>query len=80
MGAGDDGEDLSAGIAIVVEAVLQSPLLLYRTEVGEPVADNADVRRLTPYELASRLSYFIWRTMPDDALLFGGGRRSLVER
>lgn len=50
------------GAAIVVEAMLQSPNFLFRIERG----------RAGPwkqYETASRLSYFLWDTMPDDALL-----------
>lgn len=52
----------------VIAAVLQSPHFLYRVEggVGDPV--NGRVR-LGPYELASKLSYALWRTMPDDKLV-----------
>lgn len=51
-----------AGAQIVVEAMLQSPAFLARTEDGK-VAEWAS------YETASRLSYFLWNSMPDDALL-----------
>lgn len=51
-----------AGARTVVEAMLQSPNFLLRTENGlDP--------QLRPYETASRLSYFLWNTTPDDALL-----------
>ena len=44
-----------------MEAMLQSPNFLLRTENGvEP--------KWRPYETASRLSYFLWNTMPDEAL------------
>src|SRR5581483_8748966 len=43
-----------------------SPSFLYRSETGELQGDGT--YRLTPYELASALSYFFWGTMPDDAL------------
>jgi hypothetical protein len=56
-------------VRVVVQSMLQSPNFLYRWELG-PRAPSMEGRvvRLDPYELASRLSYFIWRTMPDDTL------------
>lgn len=51
-----------AGTQIVLEAMLQSPSFLLRTE-------NGDVPEWIPYETASRLSYFLWNTMPDEALM-----------
>ena len=57
------------GVRLVIQAVLQSPSFLYRVELGTP-ADSADpVTPLTDYEMASRLSYFLWSSMPDDTLL-----------
>ena len=49
-----------AGAQLVLEALLQSPHFLYRFEL-QPSG-------LTAYELASRLSYALWQTMPDDEL------------
>ncbi len=46
-----------------------SPDFLFRTERGRPRAAGAPGRLLTDHELASRLSYFLWVSMPDDALL-----------
>ncbi len=57
---------LVAGARLVVEAVLQSPHFLYRVE-SSTQADGSTVP-LSGYELASRLSYGLWQTMPDDAL------------
>ena len=48
-----------------LSAVLTSPHFLY---LVEPEAPGAQLRKLTGYELASRLSYFLWSSMPDDAL------------
>lgn len=56
----------SDSLAGVTEAILQSPDFLYRVEHGED--DGAGRRRPTGYEMASRLSYFLWGTMPDDDL------------
>ncbi len=59
--------DYGGGIRFVVAAMLQSPDFLYRIEFGE--ADpSANVVPLGGYELASRLSYLFWGSMPDDVL------------
>ncbi len=57
------------GVQAVVLAVLQSPLFLYRREFGAVVAGDSQGRVLDGYELASRLSFFLEDTSPDDALL-----------
>lgn len=66
-----------AGLLRVVEALLQSPHFLYRIEVGAPVPGDATLRRLDAYEVASRLSYFLWRSMPDDVLFDAASRNAL---
>lgn len=60
----DAGEKLASAYRGALQAVLTSRNFLYLVE-GEPVARE----RLTDPELASRLSYFLWSSMPDDALL-----------
>ncbi len=60
---------LRASVELIVEALVQSPHFLYRVEMGEPVPGRPDLLRLTGYEVAARLSYLIWRSMPDEALL-----------
>lgn len=65
---GKDGATFDDGIRLVIEAVLQSPSFLYRIESGVPAPGDSHVA-LDDFELASRLSYFLWRSMPDDALL-----------
>lgn len=62
-------------IVAIIEATLQSPQFLYRVEAPRLGPESGTVA-LGPYELASRLSYFFWGTMPDDELLSaaaGGG-------
>jgi Protein of unknown function (DUF1592)/Protein of unknown function (DUF1588)/Protein of unknown function (DUF1595)/Protein of unknown function (DUF1585)/Protein of unknown function (DUF1587) len=56
-------------IRAVVTAMLASPFFLYRAELGpaKPQRDGAFVR-FNSHEVASRLSYGLWATMPDDAL------------
>jgi hypothetical protein len=56
------------GIELLLRGMLQSPRFLYRVEVGtgEKVSDKAV--KLSPHEIAARLSYRIWGTMPDQGL------------
>jgi len=56
------------GFRLVLEAMLQSPFFLYHADVGPAGTPSATPVSLTPYELASRLSYFLWDSMPDQAL------------
>jgi len=56
-------------IIIILEVVLQSPHFLYRTEFGQPDDDEDGVVALTGSELATRLSYTLWGSPPDDELL-----------
>ncbi len=60
------------GIQMIIESVLQQPAFLYRVELGEglsPVDADGDIMPLSSLEMASRLSYFLWGSMPDEALL-----------
>jgi hypothetical protein len=67
--ATDMTADAWLGLRVMTSAMLESPAFLYREELG--VQDPADPARrvLTDYELASRLSFFIWNTTPDPLLL-----------
>jgi hypothetical protein len=55
----DRTSDFLSGAQVVVEAMLQSPHFLFRVERGGS----------GPFEIASRLSYFLWDTMPDEEML-----------
>lgn len=61
-------KDFLDGAGIVIEAMLQSPHFLFRIERGGDTAQ---------YEIASRLSYFLWDTMPDDAQLAAAAKGEL---
>ena len=78
-GAGATLGDFDQGLAYAVAALLQSPHFLYRVELGE--ADPADpaARRFSDYEMATRLSYFLWNTTPDDALLAAAAAGELTD-
>ncbi|HET6583871.1 MAG TPA: DUF1592 domain-containing protein, partial [Nannocystaceae bacterium] len=60
------GTTLAISIAAIIDAVLQSPDFLYRIEWG---VDDGSRRRPSGYEMATRLSYFLWGTLPDDELV-----------
>jgi hypothetical protein len=62
------GDPFRDGVRLVIESMLQSPKFLYRVEQGTGAATEHGVA-LTPYEVASRLSYMFWGTAPDAALL-----------
>ena len=64
------GDSFNEGICMAIEKVLISPNFLFRIErdrVSQP--GSTDAHPLSDYELASRLSYFLWSSMPDDELL-----------
>jgi hypothetical protein len=65
-------------IEVLVEVILQSPQVVYLPETGV-TRDGlpTNVRQLTDHEVASRLSYFLWDTMPDDALFDAAARGEL---
>lgn len=62
---GPSANQFDVTLQLVIMAMLQSPQFLYRPELGEPSRSGDG---LSPYETASRLSYFLWATMPDEAL------------
>lgn len=61
--------DFHEGLAMALGAMLQSPSFLYRVELGEADPAGGGRYRYTDWEMASRLSYFLWHSTPDDALL-----------
>ncbi len=66
-----DGQPFEVGIQVAMSAVLVSPHFLYRIELDRAAPGDerqGDVRPLNGYELATRLSYFLWSTMPDEQL------------
>jgi len=64
----ETGSDFEQGVSFVVESMLQAPSFLYRSELT-PADEGADLVALSGYEVATRLSYMLWNTMPDDELL-----------
>jgi hypothetical protein len=67
--AGGVLKDFYNGLEYALAGLLQSPHFLYREELGAPDPADPSRRLFQGYELATRLSYFLWNTTPDDALL-----------
>ncbi len=63
------GQSTEQGIQLALEAMLVSPDFLFRIERDANPVDAGKAHRLTDTELATRLSYFLWSSMPDDELL-----------
>jgi len=53
----------------VLSAMLQSPYFLYRSELGDASSARDGIVRLTPYEIASALSFTLWHDSPDAELM-----------
>jgi len=65
----DNGGSFEDGIRLAVTAVLVSPNFIFRWELDGSPDNPKSIRQLNEYELASRLAFFLWRSMPDDRLL-----------
>ena len=74
----EDG--FETGIQFAVQAMLVSPHFLFRVEIDSQPHDPKVVRSLNDYEVASRMSYFLWSSMPDDELLEMARKKSLRKR
>ncbi|MEM6504413.1 MAG: DUF1592 domain-containing protein [Planctomycetota bacterium] len=67
--ARQSGDDFDSAVRLALTATLVSPNFLYRPIANPRPHDSAFIYELNDYELASRLSYFLWSSMPDDRLL-----------
>ena len=72
-----DDQSFDEGLAVGLQALLVSPDFLFRIERGRPASAKASapkpatpgaIQTITQHELATRLSYFLWSTMPDEPL------------
>jgi hypothetical protein len=64
-----DGHSTEQGLQLAIQAMLVSPNFLFRIERDANPTDPSQVHAVSEIELASRLSYFLWSSMPDDELL-----------
>jgi len=78
-GARAQGEGFEEGIRLALQAILVSPHFLFRVELDPEANGVRPIRALDEYELASRLSYFLWSSMPDDGLFDLAARGKLRE-
>jgi hypothetical protein len=67
--ARENGGDFDAGIRAAVARVLASPSFLYRVERDPAGVRPGEAHPVSDVELASRLSFFLWSSVPDDRLL-----------
>jgi len=64
----DAGDGFEAAVGVGLQAVLVSPHFLFRGELQEEPDNPRIVRPVDEYALASRMSYFLWSSMPDEEL------------
>jgi hypothetical protein len=72
------GNAFADGALLAISAFLQSPNFLYRTELGTQVVNG--VVPLSDYEVATKLSYALTNSMPDDTLLMAAAAKQLETR
>ncbi len=70
--------DFYTGVALVISAIIQDPDFLYRIEAGTQTSEDG-VFKLNDYEIASRISYLLWGSTPDDQLLSDAEAGMLAE-
>jgi hypothetical protein len=75
--AADQTESFYSGLAIALEAMMISPEVIFIVDSAEPDPEQPGQERLSAYSLASRLSFFLWNTAPDDELLLAAASGEL---
>ena len=76
---GSPGNTFEMGVSRAMVGVLASPRFLFRVESIEPAAPGQPFADVDEYALASRCSYFLWSTMPDDELFMLASEGKLRE-
>jgi hypothetical protein len=71
------GDDFESSVKVALEAVLVAPDFLFRGQLRPEQRPAAGVHPVDEFALASRLSYFLWSSMPDDELFALADRKSL---
>ena len=64
-----NGQTAEQGVQLAIQAMLVSPNFLFRIERDPDPRNPELVHEVSPFELASRVSYFLWSSMPDEELL-----------
>jgi mono/diheme cytochrome c family protein len=76
---GRDGADFDRGVEMALRRLLADPQFLYRREVEPAAAAVGTPYRVSDLDLASRLSFFLWSSIPDDELLTLASKGRLSE-
>lgn len=76
---GAEAGGFEAGVRLAVQKILVSPEFIFRVEFDPADATPGNVRRVSDIELASRLSFFLWSSIPDDELLAVAERGGLSD-
>lgn len=79
--AQEKGEDFESSIRLPLQAILVSPrfVVLWTDSKADQGKDSAPVRPLDDYELATRLSYFLWSSLPDRELFLAAQQGKLQD-
>ncbi len=75
-----DGGSYEESIQVALQAILVSPHFLFKVEQPREPNAEGDMPLVNDYELATRISYFLWSSMPDDELLLLAHRGQLRDR
>ena len=78
-GGWKDGDTFEQGVGLALQAILVSPHFLFRGELQAEPDNPAAIQPVNEFALASRLSYFLWSTMPDEEL-FSQAERGTLRR
>lgn len=75
-----ESSDFDASLQLVLQTMLQSPHFLYHVEVaGQSDAPSEEIVAVDDYEVASRLSYYLWGSMPDEPLFAAAEAGTLAD-
>ena len=77
--AADALGDFYEGLELSLTSLLVSPEFIFRVEIAEAIPRDPSRNRVTSVAMASRLSYFLWNTTPDEELLAAGETGDLVD-
>jgi hypothetical protein len=75
-----DGGSYEESVQVALQAILVSPHFLFKAEQPRTVDSSGEMPPISQYELATRISYFLWSSMPDDELLLLAHRGELRDR
>jgi hypothetical protein len=76
---GAQSNGFEAGVRLGLQMILASPDFIFRAEFDAPGAVAGSVHRVSDMELASRLSFFLWSSIPDEELLLAAERGQLAQ-